>query len=55
MTSTYRVESLQPARFVLSDYFGGSNLRYNVNASKDLGYDLQHINSYKQSIPKNPT
>lgn len=51
ITSSYRLESLEPAKFLLSDYFGGSNLKYNVIASKDLGYNLEHINSYKQTIP----
>lgn len=40
MTSAYRLESLEPAKFMLADYFGGSNLKYNVIASKDLGYNL---------------
>lgn len=32
LTSAYRLETNQPLRFVLTDYFGGSNLKYNVSS-----------------------
>lgn len=49
MTSSYRLQSGVPASFLLSDYFGGSNLEYKVTkSSPDIQYDIEHINKYTQ-------
>lgn len=49
MTSSYRLQSGVPASFLLSDYFGGTNLEYKVTkSSQDIQYDIQHINKYAQ-------
>lgn len=52
MTSAYRLETNEPLRFVLSDYFGGSNLKYDVTASQKIHVAKEHINSYVQELPK---
>lgn len=54
MTSSYRLQSGVPAHFLLSDYFGGSNLEYKVTkSSPDIQYDIQHINKYTQQVALN--
>lgn len=52
LSSAYRLESNVDSRFVLTDYFGGKNLNYDVKADKpDLKLNVQHVTSYTQKLP----
>ena len=51
MSSSYKFENDDSLRFMLNDYFGGSNLNYNIkgNKSKDITYDLEHFKTYSHN------
>jgi hypothetical protein len=52
--SMYKNENNLAMRFDLSQYFGGSNLLYEIdNCSKEVNYTLEHINTYEQQINSN--
>lgn len=44
MTSAYRLESEESLRFNLAEYFGGSNLKYDIKASDKIMWSKEHIN-----------
>lgn len=52
--SMYKNENNLAMSFDLSQYFGGNNLRYEIdNCSKEVNYKLEHINTYQQQINSN--
>lgn len=51
MVSGYKLETDVPTKFLLSDYFGGSNLKYNVQSDDHLKYYLEYINTFTQKNP----